>query len=357
MHPGRSTILRLCVVLVMTVAGTSMPAAQDDSLPRVRMVIDDYDYMISLFPDDYPVRDSALAACASIAGQAETLKVFWDRQGPAVLSRLSIYAGIEWLEPQFDIYIVKYFPDYACPNPLTIPLTGKKNGDRITAVPQGLSHLLALFQQLSRRLLNQAFIPGTGSGYLANHPLMQKTPRRFDALADLLALTTLADFADLDSVMTVYKSDEWKRRAPGRDVVINHFWRRWPLSVDSTLAGRISAEPDRSDLVALTRPPDQMRPRRVGLSRIIGHPPAESRLGFSVTEDRPGLYRITEIDTLKAAYAAGLRRGDLIRTVDGQTARDIKGMYTLILDRLNEGVHISYMRGDRSAAAVLYPEP
>jgi hypothetical protein len=357
MHLHYPKMIRFYVVLMMTLAWTATAAAQDGSLPRVRMIIDDYDYMISLFPDDYPVRDSALAACATIAGPAESLKVFWDKEGPAVLSRLSLYAGIDWIEPQFDVYIVKYFPDYACCDPLTIPLAGKKNGDRIIAAPQGLSHLLALFQQLSRRLLNQVFIPGTGAGYLADHPLMQKTPRRFDALADLLALTTLADFANIDSVMAIYKSDQWKRRAPGRDVVLNHFWRRWHLSADTTLANRIAGEPVRSDLVALTRPPEQMRPRRVGLSRIIGQPSAESRLGFSVTEDRAGLFRITEIDSLKAAYTAGLRRGDLIRNVDGQSSRDIKGLYTLILDRLNEGVHIGYLRGDRAAAVILYPEP
>lgn len=332
-------------------------AAQTDSLPRVRMIVDDYDYMIALFPDDYRDRDSALAACTTITAEAESLNVFWERQGAAVLDRLSLYAGIAWHEPQFDIYLVKYFPDYACVDPLTIPLTGKKEGDRIIGVQQGLSHLLTLFQQLSRRLLNQAFIPGAGEGYLTVHPLMQKTPRRFDALADLLALTALADFADLDSVMAVYKSDGWQRRAPGRDVVLNHLWRRWPLSPDNTLAARIASEPVRSDLVALTKPPDQLRPRRVGLSRIIGQPPAEGRLGFSVTEDPGSLFRITQIDSLKTAYAAGLRRGDQIRSVDNQNPRNIKSLYALILARLDQGVHIAYLRGDQPAAVILYPEP
>jgi hypothetical protein len=344
--------------LLLAALLTAAPlAAQSDSLPRVRMIIDDYDYMIALFPDDYPVRDSALVACTTVAAEAESLKVFWDRQGTAVLDRLSIYAGIAWLEPQFDIYLVKYFPDYACPDPLTIPLAGRKNGDRIIAVPQGLSHVLTLFQQLSRRLLNQVFIPGTSEGYLAVHPLLQKTPRRFDALADLLALTALADFADPDSVMAVYKSDAWKRRAPGRDIVLDQLWRRWPLSPDNTLAARIASEPVRSDLVALTKPPEQLRPRRVGLSRIIGQPPAEGHLGFSVTEDRGGLFRITQVDSLKAAYAAGLRRGDLIRSVDSRSPRDIKELYTLIMAGLGQGVHIAYLRGDQPAAAILYPEP
>jgi hypothetical protein len=349
--------LWLWVALAAAVVSAWPLAAQNDSLPNVRMIIDDYDYMISLFPDDYPVRDSALAACMTIAPQAESLKTFWDTMGPAVLERLALYSGIEWLEPQFDIYIVKYYPDYACDNPLTIPLTGKKDGDQIIAVSQGLSPLLTLFQQLSRRLLSQVFIPGAAAGYLADHPLMQRTPRRFDALADLLALTTLADFADRDSVLDVYRSESWKRRAPGRDVVLNHLWKRWPLSPDSTLASRIAAEPVRSDLVALTRPPEQMRPRRVGLSRIIGRPPADSQLGFSVTEDRPGQFRITGIDSLKSAYAAGLRRGDLIRQVDGRTPRDIRELYTLIIDRAGQGVHIGYLRGERPGEAILYPEP
>lgn len=344
----------LLVLILLTAAPL---AAQSDSLPQVRMIIDNYDYMTALSPDDFPTRDSALAACASIAAEAESLKIFWDRQGLAVLDRLSLYAGISWLEPQFDIYLVKYFPDYGCPDPVTIPLAGKKNGDRIIAVPPGLSHRLALFQQVSRRLLNQVFVPGASEGYLAIHPLLQKTPRRFDALADLLALTALADFADPDSVMAVYRSDEWKRRAPGRDVVLNHLWNRWPLSPDNTLAARIASEPVRSDLVALTKPPEQMRPRRVGLSRIIGQPAAGGQLGFSVTEDRGGMFRVTGIDSLKAAYAAGLRRGDFIRLVDNQNPRDVKSLYAMILARLADGVHIAYLRDDQPAAAILYPKP
>ena len=200
---------------------------QTGTLPRVEMITDNYDYMISLFPDDYDSRRQAIRACSTIAIEAESLKVFWDELGEYVLTYMSYYAGITWVKPEFDIYIVKYFPDYACHRPMTIPLTGRKNGDRIIALPQGLSHYIALFQQLASRLLEQAFMPGGSPYYIAGHPLMQKTPRRFDVMADLLALQTLADFKDIDSVLAVFKSAHWKQRQPGQEVLFDNFWEKW----------------------------------------------------------------------------------------------------------------------------------
>ena len=348
--------LALITVLIIIVAAAPAAIAQVGDLPEVEMVIDNYDYMISLFADDYSDRRSALRACSTIAEQSESLKVYWEEQGEAILYYLSYYAGINWVEPEFDIQIVKYYPDFACHNPMTIPLTGKKNGDRIEAVPQGLSHKITLFQQLSRRLLEQVSMPGGSSYYnLSGHPLMQKTPRRFDNLANLLALRTLSDFADVDSILTVFRSSHWKKREAGQEILFDYFWNQWQLSPDSTLASLIAAEPYGSRLVALTRRPAQPRPRRTGWGNHQLQPPPGGQIGLSVIKDRTGFFRVVEVDTLKLAYLSGLRENDLIRSIEGTAPRNIKQLFSLILEYLPRGAHTDIVRNDEPDAVIIYP--
>ena len=326
--------------------------AQSGTTPHADMVIDNYDYMISLFPDDFPDYKKAVAACSTIVPEAKALKIFWDQQGTAVLEAMSKYAGIQWTDSEFSIYIVKYYPDYAAFDPLTIPLEGKKDGARIEALPQGLSHYVTLFQQLAKRLLNETRLPGATTYNIANHPLMDRTSRRFDNLANLLALRTLSDFADIKAALEVFKSAQWKEREPGEDIFFDNFWGKWNLSADTTLASRIAAEPGNSRLVILTRPPEY-RPK--GSSIITQGPLTGSRIGIKLSKDRSGYFRILDIDTSKAAYVSGLRKGDLIRSVGGISARTAKELFSQMLDNLQAGVEIRIIRGGEPDVVILYP--
>ena len=336
---------------VLLALPTILPAAD---LPKVDMVIDNYDYMISFFPDDYTSRRQALRACSTITAEAESLKTFWDEQGNIVLRYLSRYAGIDWVESDFKIYIVKYYPDYACRNPMTIPLTGKKNGERIIALPRGRSPLLTLFQQLSRRLLDQLLLPESAGHGLTQHPLMEKTSRRFDNLANLLALRTLSDFVNIDTLLAVFRSAHWRQREPGQEVFFSYFWDKWDLSEDHPLIDYLAAEPYNSPLVALTRPPAVGQAHSDWGNHQL-QAPQEGKIGVSVVRDRSGFFRVVHIDTLKSAYVCGLRRDDLIRNIDGVSPRNIKQLFSLILDKLPQGAHINIIRDDERAAVIVYP--
>ena len=351
-------MLKICAFIAVLMFLFTVPQpsnAQVGDLPDVRMITDNYDYMISLFPDDYPDRRKAIRACSTIAPAADSLKVFWGEQGEAALYYLSYYAGINWVEQDFDIQIVKYYPDWACHNPITIPLTGKKNGVAIEAVPSGLSLYLTLFQQLAKRLLEQASLPGGTPHYIASHPLLQKSPRRFDNLANLLALRTMADFTDIDSVLSVFKSAHWKKREPGQKVLFDYFWDKWQLSPDSTLAFLVSSEPYGSRLVALTRRPTRPRPPRSGWGNHQLQAPSGGQIGLSVARDRSGFFRVVDIDTLKLAYISGLRKDDLIRSVEGQAPRNIKQLFMFILDHVQQGAHVDIVRNDEPDAVIIFP--
>lgn len=348
-------VLGILVCMALLAAAVATYAqAPGESQPQVTMVIDDYDYMISLFPDDYPDRADAIKSCSTITTEARTMLTFWLAKGDEVLGRLSTYAGIGWVEPQFAIYLVKYYPDFACPDPLTIPLEGKKNGDRIIAVPAGMSHYLTLFQQLAQRLLNQVNLPGSESAYLAGHPLLEKSPRRFDNLANLLALRTMSDFFDADSVLMVFRSDHWKQRAVGQDIFFDYFWGRWDLSESKTIASYLTAESPTSELVMLTRPREELEPARVVRSRLPGGLPSGGLLGLKVARDRTGGFRVTDVDTLKAAYRSGLRRDDLILSVAGVSPRSVKELVSLILQHLDGGAYLSITRRNNPEAVIMY---
>ncbi|MFH1699365.1 MAG: hypothetical protein ABIE07_02160 [Candidatus Zixiibacteriota bacterium] len=329
-------------------------SAQITDLPDVKMVIDNFDYMISLFPDDYDSRRQAVQACSTITPAAESLKVFWEEQGEIVLYYLSYYAGINWVEPEFKIYLVKYYPDFANHNPMTIPLAGKKDGGRIIALPQELSHYLTLFQQLAKRLLDQVSLPGSSNYYIAGHPLLRKTSRRFDNMANLLALRTLSDFTNVDTLLAIFKSAHWKERESGQGVLFDYFWDKWHLSEDSTLADYIANEPYGSRLVALTRPP-VTRPRESSRGDHQLQAPPGGQLGLSVVRDRSGFFKVVEIDSLKLAFVSGLRTDDLIRNIDGTAPRNIKALFTLILDKLPVGAHVNIVRNDEPESVIIYP--
>lgn len=347
------TCLAFCLCLSLVLVPSAV--AQVGDLPSVRMIDDNYDYMTSLFPDDYPLRRQRIKACSTITPVSESLKVFWEEQGDAVLYYLSYYAGIQWVEPEFDIYLVKYYPDYACHNPITIPLTGKKNGDRIIALPQDLSHYITLFQQLARRLLDQTAFPGSSPYYLSNHPLLKKTERRFDNMANLLALQTMADFTDIDSVLTIFRSAHWCQREIGQAVLFDYFWDKWKLSGDSTLADFLAAEPYGSKLVALTRRPVTRKPRHSGWGNHQLQAPPGGRIGISVARDRSGFFKVVNIDSLKLGYISGLRKDDLIRNIDGTAPRNIKKLFSLILESLDRGAHINIVRLDIPETVIIYP--
>jgi hypothetical protein len=353
-----SYLILLLFLIIIAARNDDDPCAQGKrppDLPYVKMVIDNYDYMISLFPDDYPNRRVAIRACSTIAADAESLQVFWVEQGDLILNYLSYYAGIKWVEPEFNIYIVKYYPDFANHHPLTIPLTGKKNGDRIIALPQGLSHKIVLFQQLAKRLLDQAFLPGGTPYYISGHPLMEKTERRFNNMANLLALRTLEDFFDPDSIRSVFRSAHWKNREPGQEILYDYLYDEWIISADTTLAFWIASEPYGSKLVSLTRPPVTRKPRHSGWGNHQLQPPPGGKLGLSVAKDRSGFYKVVDIDTLKLAYISGLRNDDLIRNIEGTAPRNIKQLFLLILEHLDKGAHVKIVRNDEPNAVIIYP--
>jgi hypothetical protein len=74
-----------------------------------------------------------------------------------------------------------------------------------------------------------------------------------------------------------------------------------------------------------------------------------------VARGQSGMFRVVDIDTLKLAYISGIRKDDLIRNIEGTGPRSIKQLFTLMLDNLEEGVHVNIVREDEPDVVIVYP--
>jgi hypothetical protein len=64
---------------------------------------------------------------------------------------------------------------------------------------------------------------------------------------------------------------------------------------------------------------------------------------------------VVDIDTLKLGYISGLRQDDLIRNIEGTVPRNIRQLFTLMLEHIDEGAHVNIIRNDEPDAVIVYP--
>jgi hypothetical protein len=329
----------------------------DGFIPSVRMNSHSADLQASVFPEMYQER-SARRDIRWVAANDSALTAFWSAKGDSILHILRELSGIEWLETQFDIYLVRHYPSLGSSEPLIIPMDGFGRGEVLEAAPRGRHQRLNLIFQLSRRMLAQADQPERGVRLgIAYHPLMRPSPLRRDNLAWLLALSTAQNVLGIDSTYDAYNSAFWKNHIPGRRVFEEYLRPEWNLSPQEPLSSWIKAEPYGSELVNVTRPP--RRSTQVsGESRMsVEGLPLEGELGFSVTIDETNRLVVNKIDVTRLAYASGLREGDRIYTVDGRRPRHQRDLIQRILAGLDENgmAVLQVIREGQTTQVILQP--
>jgi hypothetical protein len=327
------------------------------SIPRVSVNNRSVSLQASLYPEFYQSH-SAAHDMRWVAENDSQLVARWNTQGDTILHILTELSGIEWVEQDFDIYLVRYFPTLGADDPLVLPIGGVKRGDLIEAAPSGGSALLNLIFQLSRRMLSQTVQPEDSVfTWTAEHPLMRPGPYRRDNLAMLLAAATCQNIIGLDSTRDVYTSAFWQQHLPGRQIFEDYLLNKWILTPDRTLADWIAAEPHGSALVAATRPPRmQERPEGAGRKLHIDGLPLEGQLGLSVRIDEANYLVVDTIDVYRLAYACGLRIGDRIRSVNGYRVRTHRQLVERILEMLNDGgATLRILRDEGIESVVLRP--
>ncbi|HOZ07255.1 MAG TPA: PDZ domain-containing protein, partial [candidate division Zixibacteria bacterium] len=213
---------------------------------------------------------------------------------------------------------------------------------------------LNVIYQLARRLLDQASESAGHSG-LADHPLLRPGPYRRDILALVLAGAAAEGVLGRDSAQGAIRSAFWRNHFPGIEIYESYFaGGDWALSPQDPLVTRVLAEPPTSALMAATNPAP--RPESTGKRTSVEGLPLSGELGMAISVADNGLLRVDALDPQRAAYASGLREGDLIRTVDGRRVKNHRELVEQILKTMTRrGATLQLVREGGAKAVVVRP--
>jgi len=337
--------------------GATDPAYPDyRTLPYLEIIDDAAGLQQSLFPEWYHGR-SARADLSWVRQNDSTLRAFIDSNRIAIVATLADYTGIEWVEGEIDLYLLRYYHGAGEGDPLLLPLGGIRKGVLATAMPSGAHQQFNLIYQLARRMLGQFDRQSIQTKHPAGaHPLLQAGPFRRDNLAMLLALVTAQQVIGFDSTFMAYNSGFWQNNHPGREIFEEYLLKDWILTPDRPLVEWIMAEPYSSTLVKATRPPRRRRTTTPTERVYIEGLPIRGELGFSTRIDSRNRLVVDKIDPTRLAYASGLQEGDIIRAVDGSRVRNQKELVERILAGLdNYGATVDLSRDNTPMSLVIQP--
>ena len=363
----RRSLGTFCLALLIFTFTSTVRAQTDDNygsggsadyrtLPYLEVVGDAVGLQASLFPEWYHGH-SARTDLAWVRQNDSTFRAFLDSNRETIVATLADYAGIEWVEGEIDLYLVRYYQSAGEGDPLIVPMGGIRKGVLATAMPSGAHQQFNLIYQLARRMLGQFDRMSASRKHpAAGHPLVQAGPFRRDNLAMLLALVTSQQVIGFDSTFMAYNSGFWQNNHPGREIFEQYLLKDWILTPDRPLTEWLMAEPYNSTLVQATRPPRRRRPSSATERVHIQGLPIRGELGFSTRIDERNRLVIDKIDPTRLAYASGLQEGDIIRSVDGARVRNQKELVEKILAGLEGyGATLDISRENTPMTVVLQP--
>ena len=227
------------------------------------------------------------------------------------------------MEDRFDLYVLRYYPSSGGSDPLVIPIGGVRQGGTAIAAPPGAVQKFNLIYQLAHRMIAQAERADDPLyRSMARHPLMQPGPYRRDNLAMLLATVTAQKIIGLDSTFEAYQSDFCRKMHRGREVFEKFLLTQWALTPERPLLQWVIDESPLSAFVEATRAPLRAVDSLAPAQEYVEGLPIKGQLGLSVKIGDNNRLVLDQVDTLRLAYACGLRVGDVIRLGRRQTPAD-----------------------------------
>ena len=327
-------------------------------VPKVDFITDNLNLMRAFYPLYYENEQEIRQDIKFVNRNDSVFYAVWDSLGYAILTTMTSLSGIEWVEQNLQIHLMKYLPCDRVYDPALFPLEGIKTSNYVEAAPTGLQQLMNLIMLLAGRNIHQVVDPKSIQHYLWDHPLLQQSAYRFDVIATNLAIATAVHIIQPDSLELIITSESWKRHNPGWNTYENHFRHNWQLTSETPLVTYLANEPYNSTLVNLTRPTSFVRPKS---DKLVEAAPTilaagGGRLGFSVIKTPLGLFEVVDVDTLGFGYAAGLQIGDLIKRVNGEVVRSTRDLMGKIIEKLDsDGVYIIVLREEVEVGILLLP--
>ena len=158
-------------LIILLIAPTILPQdafysiySYEYFIPQVRINDRAFSLQRSALPRMYKNR-SLTQDIRWVKNNDSTLIAFWESKGDTALHILTEISGIEWVESDFNINLLRYYTSYGCSNPIILPLGGIDNGSFIEAAPEGNRLKLNLIYQLAHRILDQAELLNDSTGF------------------------------------------------------------------------------------------------------------------------------------------------------------------------------------------------
>ena len=327
-----------------------------DSLPTVRFITGDEDYLLALNADLYPTPADLKAETRWVRRHSRSLKKFWQLYGDSALASLSTYAGIPWRQKSIKVYFVRYLSSWEAPDPPTLPLGGRRLAGIVEAGPAGAEQILQLLHLLAHQLLN-------GASRLEypqlNHALMKRSPYHRENIVELLALSVAADILNHDKLLETINSPAYARRHPGYDLFFADLWEIWTLSADYPLTKYLAEEPFtgsvrfRADSTLAAHAIKKSK-RQAAHQRQI---PPGGQMGIALEQTASGL-KVIDADPERLAFAYGITEGDIIRTINGAVAKNLREFYSELLSTYEtSGAKLRVRRGSEEFTITIKVAP
>ncbi len=327
-----------------------------DSLPKLSFITGDQEYLLALNADLYPTRADLRAESRWTRRQSKELKLFWELYGDSALASMATYAGISWRQEKIKVYLVRYLSSWELPTPPTLALGGRRLAGIIEAGPTGAERILQLLHLVAHQLINQA----SRLEYpQLNHALLKHSPYHRENMVELLALSVAADILDIDKLLETINSPAYARRHPGYDLFFADLWEIWTLSADLPLTKYLAEEPFsgsirfRADSTLAARTIKKSKTQTAHQREI----PAGGQIGIALEQTATGL-KVIDADPERLAFAYGISEGDIIRTINGVPAKNLRDFYSELLSTYETtGTKLRVRRGSEEFTVIIKVAP
>ena len=288
------------------------------------------------------------------AERAEDLTEFHAAQGERLLRLLADYAGLRWPYREISVYLVRTFPTLSIQYPLTIAVGEIRQGQGRQEVPGGDFLVLTYAHQITHYLLDPPpeALPASRPAALS-HPLMQEGSYRREALVNLVTYRALRDVWGPERLRRATAEPLWSSYNPAA-AFVDSLEAAWPLSVTRPLASWLAEEPPQGRLVRLA---ESFESRDAPAAGAAPPPPpagapgtiAGNDVGLDLGQTSDGRLVIAFLDPRSPADDAGLRRGDVVLTVEGREFTTVSAAMGAVREawRLNREVNLSVERQGR----------
>jgi hypothetical protein len=349
-----SSIAFLLATAVLPSAAPLQDSGTVSGLPATTIIDRAVSLQTSLYPALYEDSTAALDMHWVSINDTDLVR-FWHESGDSILATLAQLSGLSWREEVLPLYFVRYHPTLGSADPLIMPICGLKNGPVTEAIPRGAVIRFNLIYLLAGRIIEEGTAPNASSAAtFARSPLAQPGPFFRDNLSLLLAYAVSQRVLGSDSTRAAYTSNFLKGRFPGKEFYERGLKDQWVLMPDKPLALYLVNEPDDSKLItmaySLAANSDQpSTPRRMSIEGL----PPKGQLGFSIRVGNSNQMIVESIDTLRIAYKAGLRKNDIIRSVNGQRVKLQRDLMEAVIDNLESGVTLQVSRNDKNESVFI----